>query len=172
MNLAETDFPAHGDHVCATYDTDAEWESLVSAYVRAGLDGGNRVAYFTSERSSEDVLEVLARNGVTSRKPDDLRVIDNGYPERVADFDGEQMVAGLALQIDEARDDGYAGIRFLGEMGWTAGDATDEKLTEYENLVTTYYRSRAVDGLCLFDRRKFPDTVLNHLTGLHPLIAA
>ncbi len=171
VDLKTTAHPAHGDHLCAIYGSDRQWERLITTYVSAGLAGGNRVSYFTSERSPDKVIEVLRNGGIEvydAMGRDALRVIDSAYDG----FDPEAMMTGLAAAIDEAHDDGFPGIRFLGEMGWaTDPEVTTDDLARYEGMVTQYYRSRAVDGICLYDTRLFDERFCGRLIGIHPGMA-
>lgn len=170
-DLSTTDHAARGDHVGAVYDTDDGWEALVTVYVRSGLAGGNRVEYFCSERHPGTVLAALAAAGIDTgaeQARGALKVVAGEYPDNPADFDGAAMVATLGDAIDTAHDDGFAGIRFLGEMGWAA--SAPEHLDSYEQLVTDYYENRAVDGLCLYDARLFSGPAFEHLIEMHPTI--
>lgn len=163
---------AHGDHVCAAFDTRAEQCQLMIDFVRAGLAAGDRVCYFTDAMAPDVVLDTLRDAGL----PVDAAVAEGALVVRSTEesylaelpFDPARMVDAMHGAIDDALADGHAGIRVSGDMAWaTRQVAGAERLLEYESRVNAVFADRPATALCQYDRRLFDATTAASTAGLH-----
>lgn len=162
-----------GDHVCWTFDDDGERLAAMGRFVTAALSSGDRVLYATAALTPEAVTAGLRDGGVEVDAPtatSQLRVrrADELYPTG-ADFDPQQAISRLTLEVDRAIAAGYRGARIIADMAWvrTAGADLD-RVVQYEELVNTLFAGGAAVGVCLYDRRLLPTADLHRIGTAHP----
>src|SRR5258706_9719118 len=81
------------------------------------------------------------------------------------------MLGKIEQWAKGARNVGHTGFRIVGEMAW-ALDGDLKELAEFEarlNLNRVWER-HACTGLCQFDARRFPPTMLREMIIVHPLV--
>lgn len=55
-----------GQHAMTAFSSESEQAHILAAFVRSGLERGERVLYFTHRVSPADVAEALRKRGVPS----------------------------------------------------------------------------------------------------------
>jgi hypothetical protein len=73
--------------------------------------------------------------------------------------------------IEQALSDGFNGFRAVANMSWAldlAGGA--ERLFTYEVLLRSLFSSARATGLCLYDRRRMPLSVIDGALSTHPVV--
>ncbi len=174
LHLGATASPLRpGDHGCLIYDTPAEQLEVAAAYIRAGLDAGERCVYLVGDRQLVDVVEALHRGGV-----DVAREVSEGalqfdtvartyLPGGV--FDPASMIGTIRRKRADAIAGGYTGLRAAGEMGWAAEASVT--LVEYERRVNAeVFPLGRVTGLCQYQRAQFAWSELTDLLAVHPVV--
>ena len=126
MHLMDTALPIRpGEHACCRLAHTPDRERLARAFVRAGLERGDKVLY-SSDR--EDLDELRAR--LTGDDETLAAALDTGRlsVRRAADvytpdgrFDARRMIDSVRDEHAEALAAGYRGLSMTGEMGWAAG---------------------------------------------------
>ncbi|HEU4348798.1 MAG TPA: MEDS domain-containing protein [Actinoplanes sp.] len=162
-----------GDHVCWSFDGDAERRRLTAAYVRAGLRRDHQVVYLTSAAcTGEAIAELTAERVETAPalRSGRLRVAtaDDSYLASGA-FDAESAFAMVAREIRQARRKGYAGLHAIGDMAWAVrGAPGSEQLERYERQINRLYADGYAIGVCLYDQRLYGRPQLSELGRAHP----
>lgn len=162
---------APGDHLCVSFDSDAEQHAVAVRFVRDGLDNREKVAYFTDTEPAT-VLDFLAAGGITpgpNVEQGQLVVLPAEDSYLVdSPFDPDATVARLHRMVDEALTEGYAGLRVAGEMSWALrGGPGSGRLLEYERKVNEVFDTRPALALCQYDRRCFPSEGLAEFQAAH-----
>jgi anti-anti-sigma factor len=117
----------------------------------------------------------LSETGVdTGRMVDEgrleVRPIDNNYL-----FDGrfepDVVITTLWIDMREARDAGYPGLRISSEMTFEARPVADEQvLRDYENRLDRVFHSRELTAICQYDRRLFDHAAVTGMIACHPRV--
>jgi signal transduction histidine kinase len=158
------------DHVCTLYDERDEEVAIAVAYIRAGLDRGERCVCVVDD-GGESILEALASEGVdidAEMRKGRLEIFEKPLAQGLQTRD---MLRKIEEYASESRNAGHAGFRIVGEMTWTL-DGDLQALAEFEarlNLNRVWERHSCA-GLCQFDKRRFAPDTLREMIIVHPLV--
>jgi anti-anti-sigma regulatory factor len=165
-----------GDHVCWTFDDDDERLDTVARFVATGVARRHRVLYFTESLTPREVLA-----GLGDRDIDVDPLLSTGQLGVVpaaesylagGEFQADAMVSLVAQHVDQARRDGYTGLRLAGDMTWALRDGDDvAELSRYEAQLNHLLLDGGLLVLCLYDRRAFSRRQLDPLASAHPSTA-
>ena len=161
--------PDPSTHVLTVPVGDEQLCESVAAFLAGGLAAGERVAYFDDD-TADAVLARLDDDGV-----------DVTGPLRAGQFQlvpGEFTRAALLAPLDEldgllehtvrsALDDGWAGLRFTGQMNHGLTRPGGHLLEEYDRTLARAVRGRPVHALCVYDHLRYPDDVIDVMRTLH-----
>ena len=160
-----------GDHISWIVEDDASLGRILAAYVGGAVPARHKVACFVHATTPAETLAGLAGAGVDpeallARGQLEILPARDAYlgPGR---FDLHAMIDRCLLAVAQARAEGYAGLRLVGDMSWAAG-CTGDDLVEYEARVNRVYAGGYAIGLCLYDRRHFDADRLATLLAAHP----
>lgn len=158
-----------GDHVCASFGTDAEHRALVGRYARQALRRGERFLYLLHSSDHATIRSYVAYEGVDvdaalALGQIELREVDY---DRYA-IDPEAIIASLQTDRRAALRDGYSALCSTAEMSWamTRPDELDA-VVRYERGVNRVFAAADIAGICQYDRRHFPPDVLERLMSVH-----
>jgi hypothetical protein len=159
-------------HQCFFYAGDHEHRTVVTQYIHEGLRRGEKVLVFQDTSMLRDILHDLQQQGVlinTFLQREQLVMISSD-PATVdnALFDPEEAVRRLHQEVTHALRDGYPSLRVTGDMSWALALSPATLLT-YEATVNQTFPPRCW-GLCQYDQRVFPSTLLIDVAALHPAI--
>lgn len=161
-----------GDHACLIYDTPAEQLAVAAAYVRAGLDAGERCVYLVGDRRLSDVIDALeaARVDVVREVASGALQFDTTARAYLGGgtFDPRSTIGLILQKRSAAIAAGYTGLRAAGEMGWAADGQVP--IVEYEReLNDAVFGSGRVTGLCQYERSQFAPSRLADVVDAHPV---
>jgi len=164
-----------GDHLCLPFSSDEEQREVLTAYILDGLSRGERVIYYADQTAPDVIGSWLADSGV-----DTCRMVDEGRLEIRSigsnylfggRFEPDIVITTLWVEVRQARDAGYPGLRISGEMTSELRPVADEKqLREYENRLSRVFDSRELAAICQYDERLFERSALNGLIACHPRV--
>lgn len=166
-----------GEHVCAVYSTPAERDSLLAAFVSEGLQCGEQCLYGALTSDNIDVLDSLLENhGIDVTAAVHRRAWIRLTPEhthlRDGHFDAERMLEMLNDATEAALNAGFKGFRACGDMTWLADEPPgSEQVVAYEAFLNSMFKGQHALGLCLYDRRRLPSSVIDHALATHPCVA-
>ncbi len=161
-----------GDHVCWTYDDDAEHASVLQAFFAAGLPAGERLLYFGTAAEVHELIDGLR---TAQHDPDELirterLIVGDAMQAYLPDgtFDAEARTDGFREVAGKAISDGYAGVRVAGEnTGIVNHPATVDSWLDYELRIELLTSTEPILGMCCFDRRECHDKALATLDAVH-----
>ena len=162
-----------GDHLCAIYDTDAEWLGTAVPYFGEGLARREACVYVAPEEHAARLEVALRAAGIDVDAQIRRGALRFATPEatylRPGRFDPDVMIALWQELIDAAGAEGYTNLRVAGFPTWiNDGVPGAERWAEYEAQVSECFRGRRVIKLCQYDRRLFSPTVLLDVLRSHP----
>jgi hypothetical protein len=163
----------HGDHICALHASAEEQEVTAARFIAEGLRAGDRCLFAGSspaaltrfrERLRGEDLDAAAEE---QRRALLLLTKEEAHL-RDGHFDSERMLRMLSQTLEDALNDGFAGLRTCGDMTWLLDDAPgSQQVVEYEALVTELFRSVRALGMCQYDRARLPASVIDHALATH-----
>ena len=164
-----------GDHVCSLYDTDEQLSTTVAAFLADGLARNERCWYVPSGYEAGAVRKALRQRGIDvdrETKRAALQLLDSHDTYTAhGGFDPEETMRVFSEAIEQALTDGFNGFRAAAEMSWALDVARgDETVVAYEALLRMLFSNSPATGLCLYDKRRMPQQVLNGALLTHPVV--
>jgi PAS domain S-box-containing protein len=165
-----------GDHLCPIHDDLAEQAASSVAFIAAGLRSGERCLYVANDSPFEDLVQRFAGVGVHVAHETaigSLKILTkHDVYLRGGKFDARGMLDYLAGCESAAVADGYAGLRFQGEMTWALdADVEGDRLIEYEAMLNEFLATHRAIIACHYLRSRFDPAFLHDLLVTHPLVA-
>ena len=163
-----------GDHLCCIYETEEEHRSVVTSFLRQGLEQGEKVIYIVDTHTAATILGYLRDEGLDVESHlarGQLAVLtrDEAYM-REGVFDPEGMIALLRDETEQALAEGYPALRVTGEMTWALrGLPGSKRLIEYEARLNEFFPGSQCLAICQYDRRRFDPAVLLEVLHTHPI---
>jgi PAS domain S-box-containing protein len=165
-----------GDHLCPIHDNLVEQTASAVAFIAAGLRRGERCIYVAHDSPIEELTRRFAALGVNI-----AREAENGSLKiatrhdvylRTGKFDARGMLDYLAECESAAVADGYAGLRFQGEMTWALDvNLEGDRLIEYEAMLNHFLATHRAVIACHYLRPRFDPALLHDVLVTHPLVA-
>lgn len=159
-------------HQCLIYDgAPSRHLPMLAAIMRQKLEQGLRCLYLNSIPMVAGMRSYLAAAGVdvAQEARDGSLVLSSGQSHLIDGmrFVPEGMIAGLKIALNQALDDGYAGLWATGDMTWELGPEKDfSKLLEYEWRLEEFFRTHPeISGICQYHAETLPRTAVR--TGLY-----
>jgi anti-anti-sigma factor len=162
-----------GDHRCVGFHSDDDQREVMSAFVRDGLTGGQRVVYVAGEESPARLRAWLDDRGpsLDTFLASGQLVLSTAertyYPD--GRFDSDLAIEMLVEAAGAAAALGYRGIRLASEMAWALrGVPGTERVLEFEaGLQRRLVDSRTATMVCQYDLRLFTLEELVDVERLH-----
>jgi PAS domain S-box-containing protein len=166
-----------GKHLCLIYDTDEEHKTVLTSYIRQGLERNEKVFYVADagnvsdttgdlKDSGLDVNPYLKRKQLIILSPSELYLL-NGR------FDPDLIIRMLGDETNKAIAEGYSALRVTGETNWVLQKPPGwERLMEYEIKLNNFFPGSKTIALCQYDRRKFDAGLLLDILTVHPTVIA
>ncbi len=163
-----------GDHLCAIYETEEEYRSVLTPFVRRALSMGEKVIYVAHTRNVETVLGNLAADGVflgdylfqgqLQLIPSDMLYTRGGT------FDPDRVITQIQSELKLALAQGYSALCYTSEMSWAAAHPADiERMIAYEQRLNTVLAGTRALALCLYHRVDFTQATLLPILRAHPI---
>lgn len=163
-----------GSHIAFLYDSPDERMELLSRYFREGIENKELCVFVTPE-SEEEVIVAFGKHGFNAApaiKNGGLRIFET-TETYLSDgrFVATYMLHNVAQYIEDAKKQGYTGLRTAGDMGWTAKNPdTVEETIEYERLINvlTEQSGESFIGMCLYPVPKTFGKMKEGVLTTHP----
>ena len=159
-----------GDHACAVYSGEDERRAILAAYVRDGLDAGQRVAYLCG-RPQEDTEAWLCdadsrlRCSVASGQL--LLLGAGGAGPRATAVDPRRTLESLQIMADEAMTDGYPALRLAAEGAYLIEGLPADAVVPFERDLTHLVEANRMLALCAYSAARMPAPLLSVVVGGH-----
>jgi hypothetical protein len=159
------------DHVCWSYDDDAEFRHRAREFLVDGLALGQRVCYIgddtedalAADLRAADGMDEALRQGAAAVTP----VRDAYRPDAV--IEPEAQVATYAAATKQALADGFAGLRVATDVTtMVRRPAQLDAFARYEHLIDDYMTAQPFAALCGYDRAELGLRAVAQLACMHP----
>ena len=163
----------HGDHVCALFSNVQEQETVAAQFIAAGLRAGERCLFVgSSSVALQRFGDRLQADGVDAAAEQDrgaLLLLTTQQAHLIDGcFDSERMLTMLNQAVEDALNDGFAGLRTCGDMTWLLDNSPgSHQVVEYEALITELFRKARALAMCQYDRSRLPAEILDYSLATH-----
>ncbi len=174
ISLGFTDDPVpEGTHLCLIFTDEQERVDCLLKFLLSGLQSGERTACFSEKLDEKTVREFLTRNGISydERKEKNAITLSGTSAVYFKDgvFDPERMLKTLTAFYQDAKTQGFAGARVIGEMTPEVERVPGgERLMEYESRVTMLVCDIPVTAVCQYDAKVFDGATIMNELKVHP----
>jgi len=174
LGFAEGMFPV-GTHVCQVVTDDREREEALLAFLRSGLEAGERSACFSDRVSSQTVADHLEGHGFSYDQLERDGLISVSGTRDVYFPDGKfcayTMLNTLTAFHEGSVADGCPAARVIGEMDPDIKNIEGgEQLLEYETRVSMLLEEHPVTAVCQYDARQFDGATIMDVLRVHPMM--
>lgn len=167
-------YPA-GVHMCLIYNNEQQRRDIISKFLQAGLQAGEKVNYIADLTEPAGVYKWLSERGVeipTGEKKGQLNISeakDFYYPDDV--FFTKDIIERIGNFHQQAVSEGYAAFRSTGEMSWAKKKISgSEQLMEYEDLLNEVLDKYKITAICQYDIRLFDTRTIMEVLRTHPIV--
>lgn len=164
-----------GTHLCAFHREPGELTRIAATFVGQGLSVGDQLLYVTSDGDAEALFDALpdhlaARDALATGQLQVTSFADAYGTYRPEDLD--VVADGFRAAADQARKDGFPGLRVAAEMdGLAPLLGSSEEVLHWERLCTGLQRELGVSSVCLYDAGNLDDEYIELLTREHAGLA-
>ncbi|MER7004208.1 MEDS domain-containing protein [Dactylosporangium sp. NPDC000555] len=164
---------APGDHVCVLHGGLVGRSGVLEAFILPALDSGDKVICRIARVAPAVVAEALeAADGRAREALRSGQFVITGARESYLPsgaFDPERVIDAWREELDRIREDGYPGMRVVGDMSWAADPVPGtERLAWYEAEVNRVFVAGFACVVCLYDRSTFSPARLRQYIQAHP----
>ncbi|GAA1095354.1 MULTISPECIES: MEDS domain-containing protein [Pseudonocardia] len=157
-------------HVLTVPVSDEQLAEDVAAFLAEGLTAGERVAYFDDDTAGL-VLSRLADDGVDVTGPlrsGQFQLVPGDFTRAALHAPLDELTGVMEQNITSALDDGWAGLRFSGQMDHGLRRPGGQVLDEYDRRLDDAVRDHPLRALCVYDHLRYPDELIATMRSLHP----
>jgi hypothetical protein len=146
-----------GDHAYLAYGTAADRRSALHAYLKAGIDAGQRVAYLSGELPDDSEDWLCAGDAALHRcvASGQLLLVGAGAavyggPSGGPRVDPDRTMTCLQVMADEARTDGYPALRLAAEGSYLTEGLEPERIVAFERELNRLVEANRMLALCVY----------------------
>ena len=164
-----------GTHACFIHENESEHRTILTPFIRLGLEQGERVLYIAHDRSRETLFSYLADDGL-----EPAPFIESGHLFVVNSrdlfikgglIDPDFLTARVKDEMSRTLDQGCPALRVAVEASWADPlDEDSEAFNRYEAFLDAWVPDNPIVWLCQYDRRKMASAVLLHALTSHPMV--
>lgn len=157
-------------HVLTVPVSDDQLCEVTAEFLAGGLAAGERVAYF-DDGTADAVLARLCDDGVEvdpALRSGQFQLVPGEFTRAALLAPLDELPGLLEHNIRSALDDGWAGLRFTGQMSHGLTRPGGQVLDEYDRILGETITGRPAHALCVYDRLRFPDELVARMREIHP----
>lgn len=160
-------------HACFFYDSIQQRHKVLASYFQEGLDNKELCVFVTHEtprqvltafkRLGHDITDAVASGAFRIFDMDSAYITDGRF---ISDF----MLKNVKIFIEDAKSNGYNGLRTAGEMTWlcSAPEFTDEA-KQYESDINSLTTPNGnFTGICLYPTENANTKIVADALQTHP----
>jgi anti-anti-sigma factor len=162
---------APGDHASWAYDDPSDLREACRDYFTEGAHRGERLMYVGGgdlDVMADHLSGLRGRDRMLERGQLSLHTLASAYGG--TNFDPQQQIETMLQFARAAIDEGYTGLRILGDSTDLAADPRlADALLAYESAVDVVPSTTRTTALCAVDIRRTPPPTWRALSALHRL---
>jgi len=163
------------DHACSFFTTPAQQRLWAVRFLQEGIQNREKILYVADAPTVDHVPKLFEEGGLRIEpflRSGQLEIHPASHVYAPAGtFDPAQTIARIGVLAEQARKEGYAGLRGAGEMTWALrGWPGSDRLGEYEASLGALIQKTSLTVLCQYDRSRFPPPTLEMARSTHSLV--
>ena len=166
-----------GDHLCTFIESQAQHQSIITCFLRIGLEQGQKVLYILHDHNPQQILDYLKVAGLNLalflERGQIVFITANDLYRRELLDKPNYPVQIIRREVKKAISAGYRALRIVEELSWAEsifGDKALDYLIEYEGLLDKYQKNSRSLMLCLYDRLVFKTDRILDVLHCHPVV--
>jgi anti-anti-sigma factor len=154
------------DHAIAVPVSDEQLWQISSEFLGHGLVRGEHVIYF-DDGSSDRLLERMTDDGVAVAGP--LREGRFTIIPSDRHTSPHEVAETVRATVDAALAAGYPAVRITGRLTFVVKHASSTAygMADYDRVIEEVVRHRPAHVLCIYDRARYPDEVVEAMRAAH-----
>jgi anti-anti-sigma factor len=153
------------DHAIAVPVSDEQLWQISAEFLAHGLVRGEHVIYF-DDGTSDRVLERMTDDGVAVAGP--LREGRFSIVPSDRHTSPHDVAETVRSAVDSALAAGYPAVRITGRLTFVVKHAgSDSGMADYDRVIEEVVRDRPAHILCIYDRARYPEDVLEAVRAAH-----
>jgi anti-anti-sigma factor len=154
------------DHAIAVPVSDEQLWQISSEFLGHGLVRGEHVIYF-DDGTSDRLLERMTDDGVAVAGP--LREGRFTIVPSDRHTSPHEVAETVRATVDAALAAGYPAVRITGRLTFvvTHASSTAYGMEDYDRVIEEVVRHRPAHVLCIYDRVRYPDEVVEAMRAAH-----
>ena len=171
--LEEAFHPRVHDHFCFLYDSEEEWKSFASIFIKTGLEQGEKCIYIFDTHSSHQVHEALRSEGVSVSENESSGQLVIIHGNRVFagenGFNSNALADFLKKETVRALNDGFPALRVTTETDWIQNyKVSRPQFVHHEtNLDLEFFPGNACLMVCQYDQSRLSSDFIESLLITH-----
>jgi two-component system NarL family sensor kinase len=163
------------EHLCSIYETPEERLTVAVAFIRVGLERGEKCVYVVNEGGEPELRAAMAARGIEVERAVASGQLQLETPASTylapGAFDTEWMFTFWAHACAEAKRQGFPALRAAGETEWLFRSipATDRWI-DYEHRLNDLLAHLNCFVLCQYKRQQFSPEVIRDIIRSHPTV--
>lgn len=156
-------------HACTVPVSDEQIWEMTARFLAGGLAAGERVLYF-EDGGAGALLQRLDDDGVPYRIPmqrGQFEIVPAVVTRQLLTSGAGTVLATIEGAITDALDKGYPSVRLAGDASHGLAHDGGATMLEYESKLDTLLGPRPGRLLCMYDRERFPEDMIERLRALH-----
>jgi PAS domain S-box-containing protein len=161
-----------GDHLCLIYESEEEWQRVVTEFIKDGLERREKCIYIYNFREPDKLRDCFTEIMAFDNLEDSGSFVFHSFRDlcRNIEMDQYAMIYFLSKLSDRSISEGYTGLRIVMEMG-SDDSFKSQDMLEFEARLNRYLFSKyCCLALCLYDQREHDPQVIKDIIVTHPLI--
>jgi len=161
-------------HVCVFFADKAEEVEYLRAFVREGIEAGEKAVHVVAPQLRDEHIEQLRRGGIDVQAAQRSGQLEILTTEEVyldgGRFDRERTMTALEGILDRGRAEGYPRTRLIAEAPWGLGKAVDPyEFMAYEAQLSQRLQDHADPVVCCYDVSRLDAPLVLDILRTHPL---
>lgn len=162
-------------HICAFFNSRDEEYAVLAPYYKQAVDQGEQNFHIVNPSHLDDHHRRLSGAGIDMphcAACDQVQVLpwNQVYLDEDGKFDKDKMLAIVDHFTGSGRDQGFARVRIMGDMGWVFDDVPGaEDILEYEAGVNEVLSRNRQPAVCVYDIAKLSGSMMMDILRTHPL---
>jgi len=160
-----------GTHIAFIYHNTQKKSNVLKRFFEIGFKRNHKAVYLVDEEEQKGDINLLMGN--ESQSTNNRIIIENAMDVYCAKgkFSLEEMFNNWGAFIQFFEQQGFDGVRAVGEMSWALkGLENSKSLFEYESKLRDFFKGKPILACCAYDARLFNGQTILDVLKTHKYV--